>query len=331
MFSAKEIFGVTVKGTLAKRVEVINFDGVVEPEKVSELTRAVIDESKMITSVPDYLSVITLRLSEDSAEVDSVKITLKTRSKDVIYNDNLKVSTIIPYNSSYKEMLVNFVTEWVDSYLVAYKAQVNADALSAVTLGLSGAVKVSFAYSDLTIVSMTNKSIVLGLSAEALAYVPNLEIFSDVEYVSSTAKEMLGVALQTIEAPYEVLTSKNRTLKELGIYTRVGVAKLLKRTYKKNINTAAASIEALNEKRMKESSTVIPITESPVCKFEYTDEVGSFFGLVKCIKTDTVKDGVPVAFEKDGYSYVFVLSPFNKKLEVLSDEEAAGLLELMIA
>ena len=330
MFTAKEMFGVTVKGALEKRVQTIDFNGA-DADGVVEKTNAVIGESRLMADVPDYLSVITLHYDTDGTSVDSVKLTLKTRVRDAINDDNLKISTIIPYNDSYKETLVNFVARWVDSYFVAFKAQSNAEALNEVIAPLCGEIKVSFAYSDLVIVSMTNDSVVLGLSAEALAYATELDIFSSIAYVSSKAREVLGASLQTLTTPYEVLTTKNRILKQLGVYTRVGVSKLLKKTYKKNISTAAAALEALNAKRAKEFPNTDPIVESPVSRFEYTDEAGSFFGLVKCIKSEAVKEGTPVALDKDGYSYVIILSPFDKKMQVLSDEDTAVLLESQIA
>ena len=159
----------------------------------------------------------------------------------------------------------------------------------------------------------------------------NSDIFSSIDYVRNKSREVLGTALQVLTTPYEVLTCKNRILKELGVYTRVGVAKLLKKTYKKNISTAAGSIESENAKRLKTNENAVLVTESPVSRFEYTDEAGSFFGLVKCIKSDAVCEGTPVALEKGGYSYVIVLSPFDKNMQILSDEDTAVLLESQIA
>lgn len=329
MYTAKEMFGVSVQDTLSSRVQIVDFNDASVQDILSK-TEEVIQESRLMPNVPDILSIITLHFAEDKS-VESVKVTLKLRVKDTIRGNNFKSSIVIPFTSVYKDILVSFVAKWIDEYFVAYKAQCNADELSEVSLSLCDTIKVSFAYSDLPIVEMTNDSIVLGLSAEALAYVPESDIFSSIDYVRNKSREVLGTALQVLTTPYEVLTCKNRILKELGVYTRVGVAKLLKKTYKKNISTAAGSIESENAKRLKTNENAVLVTESPVSRFEYTDKAGSFFGLVKCIKSDAVDENTPVVLEKDGYSYVIVLSPFDKNMQILSDEDTAVLLESQIA
>lgn len=323
MYNANEMFGVSIRTELKERTKLIDFVGDTSIKGVTEKIEEVIRESKTIVGVPDYITIITAH-TVDGETADEFKITFKSRVKDTINGDNLKASTVIGCTNVMKTLLINFIADWVDNYQLTYKAQYNAKVLTDVVAPMCGDIKVAFTYSDLPIVSMTNNSVVLGLSAEVLASLGTFNIFSKVEYVRGVARESLMATLQSLSTPYEILTVKSGVLKALDVTTRVGVAKLLRKAYRKNIKGMA---EWIDSKVAKGED----IFESPVCKFEYSDEQGAFFGLMKCIKSDKVEDKSDVVLEKGGYSYVTVLSPFDKKLQTLSNEDTAVLLESVLA
>ena len=323
MYTKEEMF-VSVKGVLANAVQTVDFSNANKANEVYNGVVNVLHEARLLPNVPDFISVITIRSIGD--DIESVKVTLKTRVKDMVGGSNLKSTTVIPMTPAFKDLLVTYVENWIDDYFLARKANVNVQLLNSVVEPLCGDIKVSFAYSNNTpIVDITNKSIVLGVSAEALSELSTMELFSNIEYVQYRAKEVMMSTLQGLTIPQEVLTVKNRSLKQLGVTTRKGVAKLLKKVYKKNIKDMA---EAMDRENAKKGETAV--SESPVCSFEYADDAGKFYGLMKCIKTDSVAEGMQVVYEKDGYSYVIVLSPFDKKMQVLSDDDTAVLLAAIL-
>ena len=296
----REIFGVaSVKGDIEKRTQTVVFETDDNSSAVSESISKVISESKCIAGVPDYASIITVH-SDDNGKVVSVKVTIKTRNADRISGNNLCSSYVIPYLGSFKSSLVGFIAEWIDGYFINKKAQVNIDELNGVVEGMCGAVKISFALSDNPVVAITNNNIVIGLSAEAAAKAESLQIFAENEVIRNIRRSALETEIQSFTNSCEVLKSKTGFFKSLDIYTR-------------------------NTKDIKDRE---------VCRFEYKDNAGKFFGLIEKVKSANVEEGKEPILDKNGYAYFVVLSPFGKAdggVTMLSDSDTAAILDTVVS
>lgn len=289
MFSAREMFAVSHIQEFMDNAVFVEFDGDMTPTQVKQKTQSVLSAAKMTKYVPDFITTITIRVKdEDPNKVDSVRVTIKLRERDKINGeDSFRYSSTFWYNDSYKEKLIKFVAGWFDDYSRTLMAIANAEELTSKIEPLCDVVKIGFAYSDKAVVSITDKSIVLGLSAEALAYAATLPLFLDVDLVSDLYLGGIKDLLSSFTEPWEVLTSKAQFFKELGVYTRVNFAKILRKTFKKDI---------------KDKKNV-----DVVCKLDF----GGCFGLVKRVADEQVIEGTPVLHSEDGYSYVTVLTPFS--------------------
>ena len=310
----REIFGVaSVKGDIEKRTQTVVFETDDNSSAVSESISKVISESKCIAGVPDYASIITVH-SDDNGKVVSVKVTIKTRNADRISGNNLCSSYVIPYLGSFKSSLVGFIAEWIDGYFINKKAQVNIDELNGVVANMCGAVKISFALSDNPVVAITNNNIVIGLSAEAAAKAESLQIFAENEVIRNIRRSALETEIQSFTNSCEVLKSKTGFFKSLDIYTRNGISSVLKKVYKKDVTK--------------------DIKDREVCRFEYKDNAGKFFGLIEKVKSANVEEGKEPILDKNGYAYFVVLSPFGKAdggVTMLSDSDTAAILDTVVS
>lgn len=314
MYTMKEIFGVaSVKSGIEKRTQLIVFNTGDNDETVAKNVNAVISESKKIDGVPDYKAVVTVHSSADG--VQNVKVTLKTRKNDTVGSDDLCNSNIIPYTGNFRSSLINFISDWIDNYFVAKKAQVNIDELNALISDMCGAVKISFVLSDNVVEDIANDRIVLGLSAGAAANAASLQIFTGNEAIRDIRREALKSELQAFTNACEVLKAKTGFFKALDIYTRSGVASVLKKAYRKDVTK--------------------DIKDREVCRFEYKDNAGKYFGLIEKVKLDKVGDtDVNPVLTKGDYCYFVVLSPFGKSgksVNILSDEDTAIILDTVVA
>lgn len=314
MYTMKEMFGVaSVKSGVEKRTQLIVFNTEDNMETVANNVNAVISESKKMEGTPDYSAVVTVHTRENG--VQSVKVTLKTRKNDKVGSDNLCSFAVIPYVSNFRSSLINFISEWIDNYFITKKAQANIDELNAVVSDMCGAVKISFVLSDNVVEDIANDKIVIGLSTGAAANVSSLQIFNVNETIRDIRREALRAELQAFTNACEVLKSKTGFFKALDVYTRNGVASVLKKTYRKDVKK--------------------DIKDREICRFEYKDNAGKYFGLIEKVKADKVADtDVNPILTKGGYCYFVVLSPFGKSgknVNILSDEDTAIILDTVVA
>lgn len=313
MYSMKEMFGVaSVKGDIEKRTQLVVFENNTSDKEVTENVNAVISESKKISGVPDYATIITVHSTTDG-KVSSVKLTLKTRNNDKIGCNNLCSSFVIPYIGNFKNSVISFISEWIDNYFIAKKAQINIDELNAIVSDACGAVQISFVLSNDAVVEIANDKIVLGISAEAAANIASLQIFNDNEVIRKIRREALAVELQSFTNACEILKSKTGFFKAIDIYTRNGVSSVLKKVYKKDVTK--------------------DVKEREVCKFEYKDKEGKYFGLIEKAKLDLVRDDEEPIMVKGDYAYFVILSPFGKSgknISILSDSDTAAILDAVI-
>ena len=309
----KEIFGVaSVKSSIEKRTQLIVFNAEDDVETVANNINAVIAESKKLDNVPDYGAVVTVHSKE--VGVQSVKVTLKLRKNNLIGGSNLCSSFVIPYIANFRSSLIDFVADWVDNYFITKKAQVNIDELNSVVSDMCGAVKISFVLSNNVVESIANDRIVLGVSVGAAANAASLQIFNENETVRAIRRGALRSELQSFTNACEVLKAKTGFFKVLDIYTRNGVASVLKKVYKKDVTR--------------------DIKERETCRFEYKDSLGKYFGLIEKVKLDKVgdTDSSPILTKGD-YCYYVVLSPFGKSgknVSILSDEATAVILDTIL-
>ena len=313
MYTMKEIFGVpSVKGEIVKRVETVVFNADDSVDEIGIKIENIISESRLMVGVPSYVSIVTTHLT--AGKVSSVKVTLKLRKRDMLEGSNLKASLSVPYDSSFKTMLINFVASWVDNYFVMLRAQANIDELNEVVAGADGAVSVSFVLGNDVVRSITDNAIVLEIPVEVAANISTMNVFSSVDIIRELRRNNVITEIQSFTNACEVLKSKSEFFKSIGVYSRAEVASVLKKVYRKDVTSA--------------------VDERTTCKFEYKDEKGKFFGLFDKVKLDAVAEDEVPDFTNNGYAYFVVLSPFGNKGKnfiSLDKDDAVELLKSVIA
>lgn len=312
MYTMKEIFGVpSVKGEIAKRVETVVFNADDSVDELGAKIENIISESRLMVGVPSYVSVVTTHLT--AGKVSSVKVTLKLKKRDMLEGSNLKASLSVPFDDSFKTMLINFVASWVDNYFVMLRAQSNVDELNEIVSQADGAVSVSFVIGNNAVRSITDNSIVLELPVEVAANISTINVFSPVEITRELRRRNVINEIQSFTNACEVLKSKSEFFKSLGVYSRAEVASVLKKVYRKDVTNA--------------------VDKRTICKFEYKDEKGKFFGLFDKVKLDAIAEEETPDFTSNDYAYFVVLSPFGNKgknFVSLDKDDAVELLKSVI-
>lgn len=94
--------------------------------------------------------------------------------------------------------------------------------------------RVSFEYSDKYLVDITDTSIVFGLSDDQVNTAVSLPVFTGIrEYARDRYYDFIVDALKGVARPYELMKSKARFIKDMGLYTRVGVVHQIRKTVTK--------------------------------------------------------------------------------------------------
>lgn len=314
MYTAREMFEVKPIGAdLVKRTQLIVFEPQYSGDEVYDNIDCILTEARNMRGVPDFSSVVTVHRLYNNT-VDHVKVTLKLRASDTVADNNLRKSFILPYVSGFKMLLLNFIAAWVEEYKIAKRVQVNIDAINGVLKPLCGIIKLSFVYSDIPVISVTANSIVLGVTAENAAGICTQQVFHPNEGIRDIALKALESEVQSFTSPFDVLKSKKNFFISLGVYTRSGIPTVMRRTYRKDVARA--------------------VKDREVCRFEYRDAVGKYFGLIEKVKKSNLTAEDKPIFEKGDYAYIIVVRPFGKtgkEEAVLTDEDTALMLDTMVA
>lgn len=297
MFTEKEIYGEPCISTLVKDASSIEFN---ENDSVEEMS-AKFGTIDMICScckgAPAFVTRYTPYIEETDGvqRIKHITVSIRLRKHAMIDGDSFSEHRKFAWNSDIYADIISFICNWIDNYNIILKVESNADELSKAVAPYCDTIKVSFAYSDSPIVAIDNTSVTVGLSDMALANIANISLFSDNVLVSDIAKDNCAKLLKSFVSPIDIFRSKDQFVKELGIPTRAGVMKLLKKGYKKSITDKSA----IN----------IP------CRFEKD----GYAGIIKRVPIAEVMEDDNIAYVDDDYGYIFVLNPVGKDDEMITD------------
>lgn len=213
------------------------FTGVVN--EVNDILEEIRYKLQIVGNAPDY--VLTRAIYEDdNGKVISAKFTVRPASKYALEIADCKKSFTINACEDFFDKFIEEMANWFDEYLVLVKYNANIGELNTVVVEVIEANEIPYDVKFTLgegIIDASDNHVVIGLSTEVVEDLASLPLFDkSLEVRVESYKAAIAELLKQCDRPYEIVKQKTLVTKNLGIYSRRAVNKLIRVFVNRNID-----------------------------------------------------------------------------------------------
>lgn len=202
-------------------------------ESVSTVLEDVLFGLNAYIGADRYVLSRSLYPTEDGGDkLDYARFVVRPKSKYVLDVADMRRTFEIPAG---KDFFENFITEmavWFDNYeyfnMLQHNVNVLNEAVQQIIEENEIPFSVSFTYGD-TIVDASDNHVVVGLGADVIENLQILPLFDELlEDRRESYKTMFVETLKQCVKPYDIVKVKSQVTRDLNIYSRRDISKLLR-------------------------------------------------------------------------------------------------------
>lgn len=233
MYSKKDFISTKAQEVLKQLIGKYKFseEGVLRDD-VNNVLEKVIFDLNLHEEAP--LNVITRALYEDeeTGKLTHAKFTVRPSSKCALKVDDCKHSFRIVAGANFYDTFIMEMAKWFDNYAYLTLIESNLNELNAKMDSIITAnnldMKIEFTLGD-GIVDATDKYLKAGIGVDVVQNLNTLPLFDTVTEEREIAySNQIVDTLKELNRPYELLKTKSLLTKDLGLYTRRTVFKMLR-------------------------------------------------------------------------------------------------------
>jgi len=201
--------------------------------KVNDELEKVLFSMQIYSKAPKYVLTRALYPVEDGSDVlHSARFVIRPSVQDALEVDEMKKTFHINANAEFFNNFIEEMAEWFDTYQFYKQLQVNVDVLNAVVAEVIQEHEipfdVKFSYGS-GLLDASDKHVVVGLSADVIANLSTLPLFDEnMESRRAGYKSRIAELLKECARPIDIVKIKNIVTKDLDIYSRRSLSKLIR-------------------------------------------------------------------------------------------------------
>ena len=200
--------------------------------EVNDIIEKVLFSVKRYEGAPEIVVNRALYDSEKEGVLSQARISVRPRVSDQIGNFDLKAVFLINAGEDFFDKLLEELISYFENYEYHKKLQANLDALNAEVEGVIEALgkdfTIVFTAGDL-LEDATDKHAVIGLDYEVIEDLSSLALFDDTfELRVEGYREKIADTFKQLTRPYDIVKTKTTFTRDLGIYSRKRVNKLIR-------------------------------------------------------------------------------------------------------
>lgn len=301
MFTYEQIYGTNYTEALKPLLSLVTFNEDDSVEQISANVSLLLSGIKKAEFSPNFRLNFTPMVSADN-KFSHGQFKLRLLRGSIISGDNsMPYGFKIMWGKDFYSRFIDLVGEWIGLVYTTKMLEANANEITDFFALNTVGMDIRFRLFNKPIVSVSNTSIVVGLSEEVLAHATDIDVFSNDNLFLSLVANRYDDTIRSLVRPTDVFRSKSYLFKELGISTKSRLDRILSKTYRKSFKLGV-------------------VTDEPV-KFEHD----GMYGLIMCQDYDGVEDKDNIAYLDDNnLAYYFVLNPFNEDGVFVDDIEKQG-------
>lgn len=262
---------------------------------------------------PNIILTRALYVDEKTGVFQKGKFVVRPTIKYNLSIVDVKLSFVIINNKDFFVEFINYIIDWVLTYTLYAGLQHNLAVLNETVFNIlkeyNSPYTVSFALGE-GITDISEDSIELGLSSEIIGRIPNLGFFSNDEHWKQRYIEKFLNVLKECNRPYDIVKIKSDFTKELNIYNRKSINKLLRKFVSRKIDYVRVGVGYAETEDCFALIERIAVSEDMVDNYDI-DEI---------IIMDN--DNPTTIEKKKGLTKIitkYKLMPFEKKTNILID------------
>jgi hypothetical protein len=208
--------------------------------EVNDLLEKVKFNLQIHSTAPQYVLTRALYPTEEGGtELKSARFTVRPAVSHELYVDDLNNQFTINAGEDFFDKFITEMAEWFDLYQYAKQLQVNISALNAVVAEIVQDNEIPFSVQfslggDL--VDASDSHVVVGITEAIAKEIGALPLFdADMESRVRGYKAKFVELLKECTKPYDIVKVKSLVTKDLGIYSRRSVYKLMRQFVNRKI------------------------------------------------------------------------------------------------
>jgi hypothetical protein len=233
MFKPENFGGKEAQVKLATLLGVTAFPAGGNIEEVNDLLEKVKFNLQLHSAAPQYVLTRALYPTEEGgSELKNARFTLRPAVSHELFVDPLNKHFTINAGEDFFDKFISEMAEWFDLYQYAKQLQVNVTALNAVVAEVVAENEipftVQFSLGD-DLIDASESHVVVGITEAIAKEIGALPLFDvDMESRVRGYKAKIVETLQQCTKPYDIVKVKSLFTKDLGIYSRRSVNKLMR-------------------------------------------------------------------------------------------------------
>lgn len=239
MFRREDFGKCEAQDKLAELKGKYTLGGGLSSKEVQEQIDKVMFATKIYTDAPAYILSKTLYDDEDGVFV-SARFKIRPSAKSALFINDVKKTFVINACENFFDKLIDEVGVWFDTYTEYAKLDYNLSVLNAEVEEIRAKnelpTQVKFTLGS-GIMDIDTNSVVVGISEDVIKKIPTLSVFdSIIEVKKENYKNTIADTLIECAKPYDIVKIKNPFTKDLELYSRRGIAKLLREIVNRNLS-----------------------------------------------------------------------------------------------
>lgn len=277
-------------------------------DEVNDVLEKVLFSLKRYTDIPKYVFNRALYPKEDGVTLSSARFVVRPAASNKLEVAELKRTIVINAGENFFDKLIEELSAYFDLYNYYAKLQANVDELNAVVSnvivenGLDLDIKFTVGRG---LVDATDKTAVVGLSSDVIEDLSNLPLFDGImeSHVEGyTAK--IADTLSQVTRAYEIVKIKSTFTKDLAIYSRKNLSKIIRNFVKRSSEHVRVGIGYIETETVFAVVEKVAVTEAELAELDITNAI--------------VMDNVDISKreQEDGKTKIvtrYLISPFEKE------------------
>ena len=261
---------------------------------------------------PDIILTRALYEDENTGLFQKGKFVVRPTIKYNLSIVDVKLSFVIVNSKNFFVEFINYLIEWVLTYTLYSDLQHNLAVLNETVFNIlkehNSPYDIKFSLGE-GITDISEDSIELGLTSDVIANIPKLGFFVNDEFWKQRYIEKFLNVLKECNRPYDIVKIKSDFTKELNIYNRKSINKLLRKFVSRKIDYVRVGVGYAET----EDFALIERIAIP-------EEMVENYDIDEIIIMDN--DSPTTAEKKKGLTKIitkYKLMPFEKKTNILID------------
>lgn len=279
--------------------------------EVNDILEKVLFDLQLHGAAPKYVITRALYDNGDGVTLQSARFVVRPAVSHELQVDELKKTFVINADENFFDVFVDEMAEFFDTYQYFAQLQANVNALNGVVAEVVEEneipFSVVFSFGE-GLLDASDNHVVVGLSAEVIEGLAGLPLFDEVvESRVEGYREAIAETLKEITRPFEIVKVKSQVTKDLGIYSRRALNKLMRQFVNRKVKFVRTGIGYVETDEIFAIVEKVAVTDEELAEIDTTN--------AEVVDNDKVSSKEKAA-GKNKVVVTYRVSPFNKETGV---------------